>query len=868
MNFMNSESSNDSSLLESVKHLILLDSKKYTKKPTENIGSISKRLIKNSVEITIRELAKAVTYPNGKSFTPAYFKDNRDNDHWISQSVFALDIDNKDSKSKQQVDNPISFSQVLARLKDYSLKCAFAYTTFNHTEEWHRFRVVFHLNYTITDKDERDNIQGDLLNLFPEADSCQDAARMFYGGKDIIYEDYDNFLDISLLSNASGLYSTRNSSDKNVNRGLRRYNNSSKSKSNKLEEKREKPIYNIGKSHFSSSYTNLLEHSEGKEYKVLEGIDFNKLGARVKIFSDFLNPEIKLEHKQLVGLATSLTYIKGGSKLYKKCIKANPEYSQIEKTRIITDCKVKEYKPAHLYKFSPYEEDHEYTSLYHAARINRSSLIRLSQPKLISLEEAENKLDEAMKHALNDPTNSILLIKKATGLGGTTLLSKIKQSLVIAFPNHALKDEKHELFNNATYTPKLPDNISKKDRDKIEYYYSIGAYKDAYRYIRDVSKKNSELTIYLSAMLDSLQSEGTILTTHSRALFAEFDKHNTIIFDEDPLPNILEMGYLKLEDLNTLIGLVHNENDKEILQRCLKLITDRFNCVESTTDNLLFKNLETIEDAVLNYQPRGKNKHPFSSGILKFFHSDYYAFHKDSDENSLSFLKHNSLNSGELKNKKIIIMSATVDEIIYRKLYGDRVKFIDISDVETKGFIYQDTSPTASRRSLSEKSVMEKINNRIKKLPVITFMLFKKYFYNPIEEIHIGKSTGFDDYKGKNIAVVATPHLKIIDYLLYAKALGTEIHQQDFEIEQQIVRYRDIEFIFSTFSNPELQSLQLYLIESELIQAVGRARILRYDCFVYLISALPLNTALLTEEEKEAYTDIVIQAINQSDYLE
>jgi len=860
---MNIESISDSSLQESVKHLILLDHKKYTKKPTENIGSISNRLIKNPVEITIRELAKAVTYPNGKTFTPAYFKDNRDNDHWISQSVFALDIDNKDSKTKQKVDNPISFSQVLARLKDYSLHCAFAYTTFNHTEEWHRFRVVFHLNYTIVDKEERENIQGDLLKLFPEADSCPDAARMFFGGKDIIYEDYDNFLDTSLLSNASGIYSTRNSSDKNVNRGLKRANNS-----NKSEEKREKPIYNIGKSHLSSGSTNLLEHSNAKEYKVLEGIDFNKLGDRVKIFGDFLNPEIKLEHKHLVGLATSLTYIKGGSKLYKERIKANPRYSQIEKTRIITDCKVKGYKPAHLYKFSPYEADHEYTSLYHAARINRSSLIRLSKPKLMSLEDAEKKLVETIDLALNDHTNSIWIIKKATGLGGTTLLSKIKQPLVIAFPNHALKDEKNELFDDVTYTPKLPDNIPKKDRDKIEYYYSIGAYKDAYRYIRDRRKKNLKLARYLSAMLDSLKSEGTILTTHSRALFAEFDNHNTIVFDEDPLQNILEMGYLKLEDLNTLIGLVHNENDKEILQKCLKLITDRINCVESTIDNLLFKDLESIEDAVLDYQPRGKNKHPFSSGILKFFHSDYYAFHKDSDENSLSFLKHNSLNSGELKNKKIIIMSATVDELIYRKLYGDRVKFIDISDVETKGFIYQDTSPTASRRSLSEKSVMEKINNRIKKLPVITFMLFKKYFYNPIEEIHIGKSTGFDSYKGKNIAVVATPHLKIIDYLLYAKALGTEITQQDFEIEQQIVKYRDIEFVFSTFSNPELQLLQLYLIESELIQAVGRARILRYDCFVYLISALPLHTALVTEEEKQLYIDRVNQAINQSDYLE
>ena len=37
--------------------------------------------------------------------------------------------------------------------------------------------------------------------------------------------------------------------------------------------------------------------------------------------------------------------------------------------------------------------------------------------------------------------------------------------------------------------------------------------------------------------------------------------------------------------------------------------------------------------------------------------------------------------------------------------------------------------------------------------------------------------------------------------------------------------------------------LILYLIESELIQAVGRARLLRNDCTVTLLSNLPISQA-------------------------
>ena len=42
-----------------------------------------------------------------------------------------------------------------------------------------------------------------------------------------------------------------------------------------------------------------------------------------------------------------------------------------------------------------------------------------------------------------------------------------------------------------------------------------------------------------------------------------------------------------------------------------------------------------------------------------------------------------------------------------------------------------------------------------------------------------------------------------------------------------------------------LQKKQLWIIKSELIQAVGRARILREDCTVVLYASIPLPQAII-----------------------
>lgn len=50
-----------------------------------------------------------------------------------------------------------------------------------------------------------------------------------------------------------------------------------------------------------------------------------------------------------------------------------------------------------------------------------------------------------------------------------------------------------------------------------------------------------------------------------------------------------------------------------------------------------------------------------------------------------------------------------------------------------------------------------------------------------------------------------------------------------------------------TYEDEFLRDIQFYMIESELEQAVGRARLLRCDCTVNLFSDFPLRQAELMD---------------------
>ncbi len=133
----------------------------------------------------------------------------------------------------------------------------------------------------------------------------------------------------------------------------------------------------------------------------------------------------------------------------------------------------------------------------------------------------------------------------------------------------------------------------------------------------------------------------------------------------------------------------------------------------------------------------------------------------------------------------------------------------------------------------------------------ITFSTFKHQFPNAVEHIHFGKTSGFDKLRGEDIAVLGTPHPNPIVLALYTSVLGMQVRSSDFnKIGQKCVNHNGFRFWFNAYDNEDLRLLQFYFIESELRQAVGRARVNIEPAHVKVFSNYPLPEAAINEEEK------------------
>jgi len=78
------------------------------------------------------------------------------------------------------------------------------------------------------------------------------------------------------------------------------------------------------------------------------------------------------------------------------------------------------------------------------------------------------------------------------------------------------------------------------------------------------------------------------------------------------------------------------------------------------------------------------------------------------------------------------------------------------------------------------------------------------------------------------------------------------VKTSDFKTHQQTVEHNGFRFWFNTYDNEYLRSLQFFFIESELKQAIGRARVNTELCTVEVYSNYPLPEACVTLEEKES----------------
>lgn len=214
----------------------------------------------------------------------------------------------------------------------------------------------------------------------------------------------------------------------------------------------------------------------------------------------------------------------------------------------------------------------------------------------------------------------------------------------------------------------------------------------------------------------------------------------------------------------------------------------------------------------------------------------------NSSEDSIVFFKPLKL----LNNVKYIILSATVNQKICNYYFGaERMEFYNCKKAKYLGLLNQYDKKTMSRSDIDKYSGI--INNIKKYTGYADTITFKKF---GLGNIYFGKTTGIDSLKGKNIDVIGTPHQPEWIYKLFAYTIGLYF-DENVKMHYQTVRHKDYKFWFMTFSNDNesLRNIQFWIIESELEQAVGRARLLRNNCTVNLFSSFPLKQAIIKETD-------------------
>ena len=532
-----------------------------------------------------------------------------------------------------------------------------------------------------------------------------------------------------------------------------------------------------------------------------------------KVFNDFVSGGA-LSISANLGILSSLIHIKGGEKYFKRQILQNKHYSPTLRKTLLNLTTLLGYislLPMRIGDFSPYEEEID-------AELTLLDLAR--SPVKYTYEVTEPLGDQRIADDINgmmqaDDLN-IHLGGYPCGAGKTERVIQ-HDNIAIAAPTHRLKDEISErrakLGKPIQVSPELPQDIPDRLRKPLDLLYHIGAFEEANMLITDYSDDYPSLQRYLEEQEDARRTTETLITTHSKLLHLQH-QHSTYIFDEEP--PVLEVGSCCFQELSAVNDYVSDEGLKQVLE---------------SKEDIVYPTPLSLFPLIRRQLTINRNVKLLVTSVYKFFASRYYVKIKD----NIHFINVNLFP----RDKKIIISSATINEFIYKKLFGDRLRVCDRRNIKLKGKLKQDLTHSFSRTNY-DKHLAPEIKEYLETNydAVITFNKFKGKFCNGAKDTYFHNSRGYDSYGGKNLAIVGTPHYPVVVYQLYAAALGIEFKN---DMAYRYVKYNGYRFRFFTFSNLELQQLHLSMINSELEQAVGRARLLRNNNEVLVLSNLPLK---------------------------
>ena len=595
------------------------------------------------------------------------------------------------------------------------------------------------------------------------------------------------------------------------------------------------------------------------------GAERQVLTEKCRLLNEFIQGSRKLEHRERRLLLTNLLTLSGGEEWFCEGLSKRSDYTP---DALIEDAKRYRMKPegcAHC----PYSDGCEHkTNLLQQIPLKKRECRRIGDaPKREPLDVTRNKLRFAIRNCMESDDNRIYVIKCDTGVGKTeALLEQDLEGVCVAFDTHRLKEEAHRRLLEKGQTaylwpepPPLPETLLKK----AERLQKLGVGGTRRLYLAALEEPevflNAEWTVaiqeYLLA-LSEVHEQSSVVATHEKAYQLQ---HNggihTVVFDEDVTKTLVRVVELSIEDVRFFLEVLEKQDGAKYTR-----MADYLRGILKTPPKITVKPTPVPYPRRLLHKLLSKMPSSFNSPVEALFQCA--ACRIDSAGRGGAERIYCVTRQNLREDRKHIVLSATADEAIYRRLFGDRLEFVDLSGTELKGRLVCHTG-----RSFSKTSVMEdpakfaaKVQKDMAELGfsgIITHKFCAEQMEGGVFLKHTGGTVpvygtfgglqGLDSFGGADIAVYGTPYPPEHAARLWAALLGLDVGEETVGFKEQSVEMDEFEVSVPVFSdNPEVRHLYLWMARSEIVQAVGRARLVSNDCTVHVFSRLPISGCELT----------------------
>lgn len=826
----------------------------------------------------------------GYGFCPATFKERTFSKNNFEQTqLISLYFNTAARRMKTKA----YYQDVLERAKKYQIPVWFIYDVFSNelfNPDDQSFCVVFLLSSPVYDPKEANSILQALLMIFPEADPSNSIFRLSQGGNQILYYNRKHpELDIDWIFMKMCLYLKERYGSKHYKRNLYEYCKQTCVVLNKQgypdislylpEEYHTSDItdcknggnlptptidiadlgrippkihyhINFEDNQTSSTDKNTQIHSVKKKSRYYRSKDLKLLTSNCQLYKDFITYDRVLTSKELLGLSSNMIHIESGREQFMSVLRSKSyrREKQEQWQFQLNYIKIQPERPCCT--FCPYHTTCQHGgSILAALKPKSHQIIRLENynQELVSLEEAHTDFLEQLSKAIESNKKGWHIIVAQTSIGKTAaILQYIRDSglrILIAVPTNKLKREiierAKELGIDLVASPSLhelkdllPDDVW----SDIEAAYLVGKspMERINRAILENDKRCADILKKYKSELSRFHSCDCGVTTHRRLSKMDVSKYDLVIVDEDIIYSTIipNRGQVTISDLKKLRKELNSydplyRKTNKILHQCPQ---NEYFTLDTVSYNKSYCNLKT------------KVNIPSLCSAKYFCYRSASNKENELEKDSVSYVEPVCFPN----NTKYIMLSATANKAVCEYCFGEEnVSFYTCKEAYITGRLNFYGDRNMSRRAMrQDMDIIPKIKKCTGFKHTISFKEFEQFYEG---ELHYGNCAGCDFLKNQNIDVIGTPHQPEWIYKLFAYSMGLSIDYQ--LIPQTPIIRNGFKFTFTTYRDLVLKNIQLYMIESELEQAVGRARLLRCDCTVNLFSDYPLKQSILQPSE-------------------